>query len=320
MKIPALFNTLLSKAKSLVMEELNTEMTNGQSMPESSPGEPSDVTRNDADTQPSPVKKITWVKGVSAVFNGIGIGLLLGILLGLSISPVVSGVIATLSGLLAVLLGLDEKYLDTLKSLRIGAFGISAVAGIILGLYIRAHDPLSPSLLDKKNEYVKLGFSEAEARSFIVKKVMADTVKNAKDENVLYSSTIDIGACDVLSVAQENQPSGEIVNTFIMAAGTWKEFAETFQNDLPDELVGKSLLTMRDCFCNPTSTGKFEMTGLDEIRKLGKDDNVSRIEEVLESPKSGKNWQMIVEKVKENIPEAYRKDLYLSIIKVLSHD
>lgn len=316
--IPVLLNTLLNKAKSLVMEELNPELTSGQSMPESVPNEPSEITQNIMDTQPAPVKKITLVNGISAIFNGLGIGLLLGILLGLSISPVVSIVIATLSSLLAILIGLNEKYLDPLKSLRIGAFGLFAVAGILLGLYMRANDPFAPSLLDKKNEYVKIGYSDAEARAFITKSVEADTGKTRREASVLYSSSVDIGACDVLGYANEGQPTGEIVNTFKEAGGTWKELAETFRTDLPQSIVGKSLLTMRDCFCSLASSGEIKMTNLDKVGKLNQSDSPGRIEQVLSS--SGDNWQAIVNKVRENIPENYRKDLYLSIINVLSHE
>jgi len=318
LNIPVLLNTLLNKAKSLVMEELNPELANSQSMPESVTNEPSEVTQNITDTQPTPVKKITLLNGISAIFNGLGIGLLLGILLGLSISPVVSIVIATLSSLLAVLIGLNEKYLDPLKSIRIGAFGLFAVAGILLGLYMRANDPFAPSLLEKKNEYVKIGYSDAEARAFITKAVEADTGKTRREANVLYSSTVDAGACDLLVYANESQPAGEIVNTFKEAGGTWKELAEAFRTDLPEAIVGKSLLTMRDCFCSLASSGEIKMPNLREVGKLNLGDSPDRIEQVLAS--SGDNWQAIVNKVRENIPENYRKDLYLSIIYVLSHE
>jgi hypothetical protein len=311
-RISVLINGLFTKAKSLVMEELNPDVTNNQPIPEHVPGELSEV------TQHSPVKKITWLRGITAVFNGIGIGLLLGILLSLSLSPVVSGVIAALSGLLAVLLGLDEKYLDPLKSLRIGAFGLFAVAGILLGLYIRANDLFTPSLLDKKNEYVSIGYSEEEARAFITKSIEADTGKTRREASQLYSSTVDAGACDVLVYANEGASVKEIVNTFTEAGGTWKELAENFDKELPEPIVGISLLAMRDCFCNLASSGEIKMTNPDQVRRLNKRDPLERIEQELSY--SGKNWNAIVEKVREKIPEQYRKDLYLLIINVLTHE
>lgn len=318
--IPSFLSNLLNKAKSLVMEELNPEMTADQTVPESPAPESMEVSPSVPVTTPPPVKKITWQKGITAIFNGLGIGLLLGILLGLSVSPVVSGVIATLSGLLAVLLGLDEKYLDPLKSIRIGAFGFSAVAGIILGLYIRAFDPLSPSLLDKMNEYVEIGYSEDEARAFITKTIKADTVADPGDDNVLYNSTIDVADCENLAEIKADWTVEEMAVLFNYLGGTWGEFAQVFQADLPGEIAGKALLTMRDCFCTSNASGEIKMTNLEEIRKLEKEGSVDQIEEVLSSPASGENWQKIVVKVRENIPQSNRQDVYVSIIKVLGYE
>jgi hypothetical protein len=316
--IPALLNTLLNKTKSLVMEELNPDLTSGQSLPESGQSEPiQDVQSND-DLQSLPEKKITLIKGFSAVFNGLGIGLLLGLLLGLSISPVVSGVIATLSSLLAIFLGLNEKYLDPLKSLRIGAFGVFAVAGILLGLYMRANDVFAPTLLEKKNEYVAIGYTEAEARAFITKAVEADTGKTRREASVLYSSTVDASACDVLNYASISQPASELLNTFREAGGTWKELADHFQAELPGELVGQSLISIRDCFCSLATDGKIQMTNLDRVRKLNSSDSLEQLERVLSS--SGESWKAIVDKISGSISENQRKNVYLSIIKVLSHD
>ena len=319
-KIPLLLNKLLDKAKSLVMEELNPEMTGDQNVPESPAPEPLDVSPSVPVTTPQPVKKITWQNGITAIFNGIGIGMLLGILVGLSVSPVVSGVIATITGLLAVLLGLDEKYLDPLKSIRIGAFGLAAVAGVVTGLYIRAFDPLSPSLRDKMDQYIEMGYSDAEARAFITKTIQADTVKDPGDDNVLYNSTIDVADCENLAEIKADWTVEEMAVLFNYLGGTWGEFAQVFQADLPDEIAGKALLTMRDCFCTSNASGEIKMTNLEEIRKLENEGSVEQIEEVLSSPASGENWQKIVVKVRENIPQSNRQEVYVSIIKVLGYE
>ncbi len=293
------------------MEELNTDINGGL------PADPAEMTEPAPAPQPLP-GKISTLRAATAILNGMGIGLLLGMLLGLSISPVVSGVIATLTGLLAVLLGLDEKYLDPLKSLRIGTFGIFAVLGIMAGLNIRANDSFAPTMLEKKNEYVALGYTDAEARAFITKSIEADTGKTRREAGVLYSSTVDAGACDVLVYANEDTPLPELLNTFREAGGTWKELAENFKNDLPDELVKVSLLSMRDCFCDLATSGDIKMTNRDQVAKLDQDSSLDKIEQVLSD--SGKNWQAIVYKISGKIPEDQRKKVYLSIIKVLTHD
>jgi hypothetical protein len=316
--IPGLLNSLFTKAKALVMEELSPDVTSGQSSPEIIPAESAEVTQSQVEALPEKVKNLTWLNGLSAVFNGLGIGLLLGILLGLSISPVVSAVIASVSTALGLFLGLNEKYLDPLKSLRIGAFGFFAVCGIMIGLYIRANDAFAPTMLEKKNEYIAIGYSDAEARAFITKSIEADTGKTRREAGVLYSSTVDAGACDVLVYANEETPLPEMVNTFTEAGGTWKELAESFQKDLSEDLVKISLLSMRDCFCDLASSGEIKMTNRTEVAKLKQVDSLEHIEQVLSS--SGKNWQAIVTRISAKIPENQRKTVYLSIIKVLTHD
>jgi hypothetical protein len=315
--IPSLLNTLLNKAKSLVMEEINPDVTSSQSMQDINPGESTAESQPVVAAQPAPVKKITLIKGITAIFNGLGVGLLLGMLLALSLSPVVSGVIAALSGLLAILLGLDEKYIDPLKSLRIGAFGLFAVAGILIGLYIRANDPFAPSMLDKMNNYREIGFSDEEARAFITKSIESDTGKARREAGVLYSSTVDAGACDDLQYATSDQPVDEIINTFKTAGGTWKELAEAFaKSDIPGEFIGKSLIEMRDVFCNlQAEDGKIKMGNLNNV--VGTDDSLDKIEKVLSS--SGDSWKAIVNKISVNIPEKDRKDAYLCIVEVLTH-
>jgi hypothetical protein len=258
------------------------------------------------------------VKGITAVFNGLGIGLLLGMLLGLSISPVVSGVIATLSGLLAVLLGLNEQYLDPLKSIRIGAFGFAAVLGIIIGLYIRANDPFAPSMKEKMENFTEIGYSEEEARAFITKAIESDPDKAKREAGVLYSSTVDASACDVLQYASVDQPLTELVNTFKEAGGTWKELAEAYNADLPESLVGISLVSIRDCFCNIASDGVIKMTNREKVARLGKDSSLEEIGQTLSE--AGDSWKAISEKLSANIPEDSRKQAYLSTIKVLTHD
>lgn len=315
--VPELFSTIVTKFKSLFMDDMNASHDTGDIVPEENPN----TAEQNLETNPRPItKKMTPSSAFFAFFNGMGIGLLLGMLLGLSISPVVSGVIATLSSLLAVLLGLNEKFLDPMKSLRIGAFGLFAVAGILGGMYIRANSPFTPSLLDKKNEYVALGYEEVEARSFITGFIQSDTGKARREANVLYSSSVDIGACDVLVYANADQSVVEIVNTFSKAGGTWEELAVTFKTDLPEEIVGISLITVRDCFCGLTSSKEVIMTNLPEIRKLNDSNTLDQIESVLSSDASGDNWKAIVTKINERIPVINRKDVYLSVIKVLSHE
>jgi hypothetical protein len=316
--IPSVFKKLLNQAKSLVMEEMNPDVTSGQSLPESITSETMAETPSVSTPEPAPEKKITWIKALTAVLNGIGIGLFLGVMMSLSLSPVVSGVIAALTGLLALLLGLDEKYIDPLKSIRIGSFGLSAVIGIMIGLYIRASNPFAPSMNDQLRSYVEIGYTEQEARAFITKSIQADSTKTKREAGVLYSSTVDASACDVLQYATADQPVSELVNTFKEAGGTWKELAEVYHADLQENMVGISLVSIRDCFCNIASDGIIKMNNTKDITRLNKNDSLDRIEQELSS--SGDSWRSIVNQFNSKIPEDSRKEVYLSTIKVLTHD
>lgn len=90
---------------------------------------------------------------IGRIFAGAGLGLLLGLIVGLSKTPVVAGVVGTLTGLLAVFLGLQARDSSLpvvggvkVDGLRIGSFGFATSMGLILGMFIRVTNPfeLSP--------------------------------------------------------------------------------------------------------------------------------------------------------------------------------
>jgi hypothetical protein len=101
------------------------------------------------DTQPRKRDRIA-----ADLASGLGIGLLLGLVLGLSTTPVVAVVVGALASLLAALLGLTggpaaDPATPSLASrlhvngLRIGSLGLAAVAGVLIGLYVRINNPLA---------------------------------------------------------------------------------------------------------------------------------------------------------------------------------
>jgi hypothetical protein len=88
---------------------------------------------------------------LSDVLAGLGIGLLLGTVVGLATSPVVAYVVGGLTSLLAVLLGLEGRGDGKpavfgkvqINGLRIGVFGLAAVAGVLFGQWMRINNPLA---------------------------------------------------------------------------------------------------------------------------------------------------------------------------------
>ncbi|SMD44406.1 hypothetical protein SAMN00777080_3027 [Aquiflexum balticum DSM 16537] len=257
--------------------------------------------------------KVTFIYGFSAIFNGLGIGLLLGVLLGLSVSPVVSGVIATISSLLAVLVGLNERLLDPLKSLRIGSFGLFSVAGILLGLYLRANDPFAPTLLDKMEEYRSIGYSDEEAREMITGFIRADSGKVIRQASVLYSGTIEANDCDYLRYSNSDTPPEEIIDAFKAADGFWKKLAAEIEKNMTKENQGTALLAVRDSFCNASQLD-FEKTQLTFINIMNNSTTLVEIESKLKNsePVLGN----LVSQVQNRIMDFERLNVYRSLLNV----
>lgn len=264
------------------------------------------------DPQAGPVK-VTFLSGFSAVFNGLGVGLLLGILLGLSISPVVSGVIATISSLLAVLIGLNEKFLDSLKSLRIGSFGLFTVIGIILGLYLRVNEPFKPGLLDQLEEYRSIGLSDEKARELIIGSIEADTTRIARKSTVLFSGTIEAKDCDYLNVIDSGTPVAETIEIFKGQKGFWADFAAEVDKTIPEAEKSQVLLTIRDILCisSPSDFTKYKSSFVSAIS--GKNDT-SSIEQALLGDQE--NFGILVNQLQQRFTEDQRLVVYQLLAKL----
>jgi len=323
---------------------------------------------------------------ITAFVNGAGVGLLLGALVGLSISPVVSGVIGTISGLLAVLLGLNEKYLSPVKSIRIGAFGFSCVAGILLGIYIRTNNAMMPDREKMLNDYMKVGFSKQVALDFIVYREFnmipadwkngtkpptgqpgneAQVPQDPKDaenqsgtdpkrktnlstaggngtenvsnstpsfvfasanetgadrKSVLYSSEVEASDCDLLNNADTGQDMAEIINTFDMAGGSWRELEKNMVlAKLPGKIFVNSILAIRDCFCaSDKRTGKIKVTYNLKLNDAENTQTLNQIEALI-TPKDNILFT-IKQQVSNKIPINYRKQVYIAVIKTFCHE
>ncbi len=266
----------------------------------------------------------------SALLNGLGVGLLLGLLLGLAVSPVVSAVIGTLSSILLVLLGLNDKHLSTLKSLRIGAFGVFAAAGILFGMYIRVNDALAPSPVQLKESYMKSGFTKQQALYYTALKKFkfvpvgwfgtsaADTtamaLTNHYDQSVLFASEVDLGACRVLNTADATFPKSELVNNFESAGGVWKQLALALDPILPDQVYVDAMLGLRDSFCKRGASGSVQMEVDGEMAQLTDDSDIEIIKLTMRD--AGKNWAPIVANTENKIPVQYQPQFYLTLIKI----
>ena len=105
-----------------------------------------------------------------AAYGGAGIGLLFGVIMGTSITPTVATLLGVLTTMLGGILGLNDALFNDAKAARIGSFGVACVLGAYLGLFVRSHNLLAPSIEDLKKSYVAAGFSEEQALNFIAMK------------------------------------------------------------------------------------------------------------------------------------------------------
>ena len=340
MELKKILNELTNKIKPLLME--------GE---ESVTVQESEENKEKGITQTSS-KKYTSKDLIAAIFNGMGIGLLLGILLGLAVSPVVSAFIGTLSSVLVLLLGLNEKYFSVVKSMRIGSFGLFAVAGILLGFYIRSHSPLAPSLSELKEEYIALGYDDTVAKEILLfqefnvipkdwmgrmvvkqskpdtsgsdsqgetvsQQMMAHNVNVSKRNNVLFSSSVNIGDCYQLESSNEDMSFEVVSFNFTGIGGSWKELAEKIDPELPDEVKTKTLLIVRDVICS-SNEKKTITIKCNEFNTPPEQNSAEELKNLLGS--SDKFWKQVSEELDAHVDQTYHKKIYLSLINAFCHE
>jgi len=282
------------------------------------------------------VNELSRLNLLSAFFNGMGVGLLLGLLLGLAVSPVVSGIIGTLSSLLVVLLGLNENYLNPVKSIRIGAFGLFCVIGILSGKYLVNNNSFAPSLEKYYNEYRNIGFTDSVARDLIAyqkfRLVPTDfkfTIPAGTDSlmdqqfqssrTVMFSAEVNASQCIILKSSNVDMDFTDIMHNFVLAGGTWKELANGLDPVLSENTRAKTLLLLRDIFCETGGAGAIEVPYSAAMQELNSEDNVDKIRQTILSD-GGEIWSDIISSVDNQIDPTDHLRVYLSLTKILCHD
>ncbi|MDZ7607157.1 MAG: hypothetical protein U5K79_16570 [Cyclobacteriaceae bacterium] len=273
---------------------------------------------------------------ISGFFNGMGVGLLLGLLLGLAVSPVVSGIIGTLSSLLVVLLGLNENYLNPVKSIRIGSFGLFCVIGILSGKYLVNNNSFAPSLEKFYDEYREIGFSDTVARDLIAYQKFrlipegfkfsipagTDSLMNQQFQSsrtVMFSAEVNASQCIILKSSNENTDYVDLAHNFTLAGGTWAELANDIDPELPEKTRSKTLLLLRDIFCESEETGTIKVQFSPAMQKLNSGDPLEKIRQTILSD-GGRIWNDIASGIDQQIDPADQLRVYLSLTKILCHD
>lgn len=323
---------LTEKLKTWFMENAKPLEAQNDENPVGDTNEPPAI--GDAKTIEQQESKLTAMRIFAALLNGLGVGVLLGVLLGLAVSPVVSGVIGTLSSILLVLLGLNDKQMTTIKSLRIGMFGIFAVVGIIMGMYIRTTDALSHNTTQLKDEYTRTGFSKDQALYYVALKkfkyvpvgwfgtsvsdTLAMSTTDNHDKSVLFSSDVDLSQCRILNTSDNTFPKEEIFNTFEAAGGVWKKLAVALEPELPGQVYVDGLIGIRDSFCALGTEGKTTIDGNPVLSILSSSNTSTEIKSAMRN--SGPTWKSIADNTEQKIPEDYQVKFYLIVIKILSNE
>jgi hypothetical protein len=145
------------------------------------------------------------------VFAGAGVGLLLGTIVGLSSSPVTATVVAALSAGLLALIGFrksDAESPEQPTNMRVGAFGFACVAGLLFGVFARAHSVLSPSLTAEQARWTSIGLKSDQAA-----KVVPFEETGIKFDNSIQASTPGGTHSSVSFANSESGPSCDVLDS-----------------------------------------------------------------------------------------------------------
>jgi hypothetical protein len=251
-------------------------------------------------------------------YSGSGIGLLIGVLMGIAVSPTVGIIIGTLSSTLAVLLGLNDKHFSNAKAMRIGSFGFACVLGVFLGIFMRTHNVLSPSIQEMKKEYTDVNYKEPQALDFIAfkefgilnkdwrmaassgdstsggGKINTSNLTQIRHAGVLYAANVNMDACDELINTDEHLKTDQIITNFKLTGGFWKNLAISVEKNLdePDQKI--VLLAIKDEICSAESAKVTD----GECGKLTNIDETSSLNDIkTEFKKLGGIWWALAQKI-----------------------
>lgn len=146
----------------------------------------------------------------SAIFSGMGLGLLVGALMGLSNSPVVATVVSSLVALLAAYFGLLPKNKEAqtegqktptnshMNDIKIGSFSFFVIIGMVGGLFMRTHDTLSVSPKDQFLELKNVGYTDEVALKIIAKNTYNYTSQDSNYRNQSLEKMADMSSKTLL--------------------------------------------------------------------------------------------------------------------------
>lgn len=180
----------------------------------------------------------------SQIFAGMGIGVLMGLIIGLSASPVVKTILGSLSGLLAVFLGLQDNIFGkssnaeasspiVLASFRAGSFGLFCALSILYGLHLRTHDTIGLSVTDQVKKWTDAGYDTTLARELALFEKIDMTSKQLLNLQLQKSDT---------AAGAENAPrKGGLASTVLFSAENLTKLASLINPDTYDRSASNTL-------------------------------------------------------------------------------
>ncbi|MCY7296507.1 hypothetical protein [Alteromonas sp. a30] len=238
-----------------------------------------------------------------AAFGGAGIGLLFGVIMGTSITPTVATMLGVLTTMLGGILGLNDTLFNNAKAARIGSFGVACVLGAYLGLFVRSHNLLAPSILDLKQGYIEVGFTEAQALNFIAIKEFGVSLSQLND---VTSINLPVGA--VLQSEPESEAEGEVESEPQNASENALVKAPVEEPVAPPEAVASVIFKRHN---NLLFGAAVEVSGCEELIHT---DHTLVLDEVLNNFElTGGAWETLMLDVYDNLPEPEQKGVLLLV-------
>ncbi|KID56756.1 hypothetical protein JF50_12665 [Pseudoalteromonas luteoviolacea] len=207
-----------------------------------------------------------------ACFGGAGIGLLFGVIMGTSVTPTVTMLLGALTAVLAAILGLNDRHFNDAKALRIGAFGVACVVGAYMGIYVRAHNVFTPSLLELKAQYLAAGYTHQQALQLLTLKEFGMTLEHvssaegasssgsfhfsehanllsSQHNSVLFSASVSVTGCEELRYTDRSLELEEVINNFTLTGDEWATLSESIVRQVEPGDQKSILLAVRDTVC-----------------------------------------------------------------------
>ena len=183
---------------------------------------------------------------------GASLGALIGFLVGLAVSEVVGSVIAGLVALLTAFFGLQEgnSILRPATPQRIVAFSAAAVLAVLLGITIRTHDVLAPSLKMRALAWQEVGVDKKTAGEIVVFERLGvmpvswtttvDAIQAAKERSTVLFANKIANSCDTLT-GREYLTVESLYDALIAEGSIWEKFAVSVPSTLGKEERSKIL-------------------------------------------------------------------------------